>query len=69
MDYKRELINPAYIAKLEQKVIPHPKFTEKDAYGGSKATGYLYGWVKCMYDYFRVYTDTKPIREELSRMK
>jgi dynein heavy chain len=50
-------------------VIPHPKFTEKDAYGGSKATGYLYGWVKCMYDYFRVYTDTKPIREELAKMK
>jgi len=22
-----------------------------------------------MYDYFRVYTDTKPIREELARMK
>jgi dynein heavy chain len=65
MKYDRDNINAAYIRKLEEKVIPHPKFTEKDAYGASKATGYLFGWVKCMYDYFRVYTDTKPLREEM----
>lgn len=69
MEYKRDLINPQYIAKLDQKVINHPKFTEKDAYGASKATGYLYGWVKCMYDFFKVFTETKPIREELAKMK
>ena len=68
MTYDRENIKPAYIAKLEQKVIPQAKFNEKDAYGASKATGFLFGWVKCMYDYFRVFTDTKPIREEMLRM-
>lgn len=61
--YDRDHINPTNITKLEQRVIPNPKFTEKDAYGGSKASGYLYGWVKCMYDYYKVYTETRPLRE------
>ena len=26
-------------------------------------------WVKAMYDYFRVFTDTKPLREKLAAMR
>lgn len=26
-------------------------------------------WVKAMYDYFRVFTDTKPLREQLVQMR
>ena len=26
-------------------------------------------WVKAMYDYYRVFTDTKPLREQLIQMR
>lgn len=68
MTYDRDSIKAAYIKKLEEKCTGHPKFNEKDAALASKATGYLFGWVKCMYDYFRVFTDTKPLREEMQKM-
>ena len=47
----------------------HPKFNEADAYGGSKATGYLFGWVKAMYDFNKVFTETEPLRKQLDEVK
>ena len=35
----------------------------------SFATKFLFMWVKAMYDYFRVFTDTKPLREKLAAMR
>ncbi|KAL4440889.1 hypothetical protein ABPG74_009302 [Tetrahymena malaccensis] len=69
MTYNRENINPKYIEKLEKVCFPHPKFNEADAYGGSKATGYLFGWVKAMYDFHKVFTDTEPLRKQLDEVK
>lgn len=63
MNYNRESINPKYIEKLEKVCLPHPKFNEADAYGGSKATGYLFGWAKAMYDFHKVFTETEPLRK------
>lgn len=63
MNYNREAINPKYIEKLEKVCMGHPKFNEADAYGGSKATGYLFGWVKAMYDFNKVFTETEPLRK------
>lgn len=64
--FDKENINPSAILKMEQKVTGHPKFNSADAFQGSKATGYLFGWCKCMYDFFKVYTETKPLREKLA---
>lgn len=69
MTYDRDKINPKYIEKLEKVCMGHPKFNEADAYGGSKATGYLFGWVKAMYDFNKVFTETEPLRKQLSQVK
>lgn len=63
--FDKNNINPAYIKKLEEKVLKDPKFNEKDAWNGSKAAGYLYGWVKAQYDYYKVYVTTEPLRKQL----
>lgn len=68
MEYPRDNIKPEWIAKMDAKVVSQPKFNERDATLGSKATGYLYGWCKCMYDYYKVFTETKPLREKLEMM-
>lgn len=47
----------------------HPKYNEKDAYGASKACGYLFNWAKAMHDFYKVFTSTKPLREKLEETK
>lgn len=37
--------------------------------GGSKATGYLFGWVKAMYDFNKVFVETEPLRKQLDEVK
>ncbi len=69
MEYKKDNINPKYIEKIDKVCIDHPKFNEKDAYQASKACGYLFNWVKAMYDYYKVYTSTRPLREQLESVK
>ncbi len=65
MDYDKDNINPQFIKTLEEKIVDHPKFNQKDAWGASKAAGYLFGWVKAMYDYYKVFVTSEPIRKQL----
>lgn len=69
MSYDKDAINAAYVAKLEQKVISQPEFSLHSVEKCSFATKFLYMWVKAMYDYFKVFTETKPLREQLIQMK
>lgn len=68
-NYDKDNINPKYIEKIEKVCMKDPKFNEKDAYNGSKASGYLFNWVKAMYEYYTVFTNTKPLREQLDVAK
>jgi len=54
---------------LEEKVIPQPEFNIDAVKNCSFATKFLYMWVKAMYDYYRVYTETKPLRDQLIAMR
>ena len=69
MGYDKDSINPAFIKKLEEKIISQPEFSLHSVEKCSYATKFLYMWVKAMYDYFRVFTDTKPLREQLVQMR
>jgi len=69
MNYDKDNINPRYIEKLERVCKPHPKFNEADATNASKAIGYLFGWLKAMYDYFHVFITTQPLRDKLSEVR
>ena len=69
MTYDKDTINPAYIRKLEEKVLNQPEFTLASVEKCSFATKFLYMWCKAMYDYYRVFTDTKPLREQLVAMR
>ena len=64
-EYKRESINPALIKKLQDKILPDPEFTLERAKTGSYAIQFLYLWVKAMYDFNKVYNETRPLREKL----
>ena len=44
MNYDKEKIDPKQVAKIDKFCAPNPKFNRNDAFGGSKATGFLFGW-------------------------
>ena len=69
MTYDKNSINPQHIKKLEEKVLSQPEFSLQAAEKCSFATKFLFMWVKAMYDYYRVFTDTKPLREQLIQMR
>ncbi|CAD8156782.1 unnamed protein product [Paramecium pentaurelia] len=69
LKYDKDSTNPAHIKKLEEKVIPQPEFNIDAVKNCSFATKFLYMWVKAMYDYYRVYTETKPLRDQLIAMR
>jgi dynein heavy chain, axonemal len=63
--YDKDNINPLLINKLEQRIMSDPDFTLDRAKQCSFAVKFLYSWVKAMYDYNKVYLDTKPLRDKL----
>ncbi|KAM3134143.1 Dynein heavy chain 3 [Paramecium bursaria] len=63
--YDKNNINPIHIQRLEKQVLFDPEFSMERAKQCSAAVKHLYSWVKAMYDYNRVYIDTKPLRERL----
>lgn len=63
--YDKDNINPALIMKLENKIMGHKDFTYARASDSSYALKFLYSWVKAIYDYHKVYTETQPLRDEL----
>lgn len=46
-------------------VMSDPEFTYERAKQCSAAVKYLFSWVKAMYDYNRVFIETRPLREKL----
>ncbi len=69
MLYDKDNINPNYIMKLQDKVIKQPEFSLAAAEKCSFATKFLYMWVIAMYDYYKVFTETRPLREQLVAMR
>ena len=65
VDYKKENINPALIKKLNDKIMGDPEFTYERAQTSSYAIKFLYLWVKAMYDFNKVFNETRPLREKL----
>lgn len=46
-----------------------PDFTYSKIESSSYACKYLFLWVKAMVDYYKVFTETKPLREKLVTVK
>ena len=63
--YDKDNVNPALITKLENKIMNNKDFTYQRASECSYALKFLYSWVKAIYDYHKVYTETQPLRDEL----
>lgn len=73
LEFDRENINPEYIKKLEKVILNNPEmmqdFNKKRASEANVAVGYLYGWSKAMYDFFKVFTETQPLRDQLQSVQ
>ena len=65
--YDKDNINPAFIYKLEQKIMCDPDFNLERAKQCSFAVKFLYSWVRAMYDYNKVYLETRPLRDKLAQ--
>lgn len=64
-EYKKQNINAAFIKKLQEKILVDPQFTLDRAKTASYAIQFLYLWVKAMYDFNKVFNETRPLREKL----
>jgi dynein heavy chain len=64
-EYKKENINSAFIKKLQEKIMGDPEFTLERAKTASYAIQFLYLWVKAMFDFNKVFNETRPLREKL----
>lgn len=65
IEYKKQGINPALIKKLQEKILVDPQFTLDRAKTASYAIQFLFLWVKAMYDFNKVFNETRPLREKL----
>jgi dynein heavy chain len=64
-EYKKENINPAFVKKLQEKIMTDTEFTLERAKTASYAIQFLYLWVKAMFDFNKVFNETRPLREKL----
>lgn len=64
-EYKKENINPAFIKKLQERIMTDTEFTLERAKTASYAIQFLYLWVKAMFDFNKVFNETRPLREKL----
>ncbi len=55
--------------RLKTKVVFKPEFDYDLVARSSFAAKYLQMWVKCMYQYNIVYTQTEPLRKELAILR
>lgn len=68
-NFDKDNIQAATILRLEQKVFSFPDFTYDKVQGSNYACKYLFLWVKAMYDYYKIFTETRPLREKLVTVK
>lgn len=64
-EYKKESINAQLIRKLQEKILVDPEFTLDRAKTASYVIQFLYLWVKAMFDFNKVFNETRPLREKL----
>jgi hypothetical protein len=69
INYDKETTKPSVIAKLEEKVLSHPRWSHKEAMNANKAIYYFYLWIDAIYNYHRILKETAPIREGLVNVK
>lgn len=69
MTYDKDNINPNIIKTLDAKCLSRPEFTFSAVERCSFATKFLFMWVKAMMDYYKVFVETKPLREKLVAMR
>jgi hypothetical protein len=60
--YDKNNITDKAMERLKEKVIFKPEFDFDTVARSSYAAKYLQMWVKCMYQYNIVYTQTEPLR-------
>ena len=65
-NYDKEHINPDFIKELEKKVLPDPDFNKVRIQNVSQPCGYLFSWIKAMYDFHQVFQNTQPLRDKLA---
>jgi dynein heavy chain len=69
MDYannEKENIPPAYIRKLEKRVVGDPYFNAESASKASVAILSLFFWVRALYDFDKIFKNTEPLRIKLA---
>lgn len=64
-EYDRDQIKASQIQKLDQQCKSNPMFTAKDTAKANFAIQFLFKWVDAMYNYYKIFTETKPLREQL----
>ena len=67
--YDKNNISDRAIERLKVRVIPRPEFDFDQVAKSSFAAKYLQMWVKCMYQYNVVYTQTEPLRRQLAILR
>lgn len=67
--YDKNNITDIAMKGLKEKVVFKPEFDYDQVARSSYAAKYLQMWVKCMYQYNIVYTQTEPLRKELAILK
>ncbi len=67
--YDKNNITDKAMQKLKARVIFKPQFDYDQVAKSSFAAKYLQMWVKCMYQYNIVYTQTEPLRRQLAILK
>ena len=68
-NYDKDNISAQTVKKLEAVCISNPDFNRENMERCNVATKFLYLWVNAMYEYYTVYTTTKPLREKLESMR
>lgn len=69
INYDKESTKQIVITKLEEKVLSHPRWNQKEAMNANKAIYYFYLWIDAIVTYHRILKETQPIREGLVRVK
>ena len=67
--YDKNNISDRAMEKLKARVVTKPEFDYDQVAKSSFAAKYLQMWVKCMYQYNIVYTQTEPLRRELAILR
>ena len=69
LTYDKDNISAATIKKLEEKVLGQSDFNFEAVARCSFACKFLFLWCQAMVDYYKVFTETKPLRDKLVEMR